>query len=124
MSVIEEAIQGVERELLRLMSEEGRPRVLVEAMRWANVVGLVNGVGAARLAPAGTTTRAQAAVILARFCRQYIDAALGTASSESATGGTSGGAAAGSTPAADSTAAVESAAAAESTAAVESEVLQ
>ena len=35
MSVIEEAIQGVERELLRLMSEEGRPRVLVEAMRWA-----------------------------------------------------------------------------------------
>ena len=35
MSVIEEAIQGVEREMLRLLSEQERPRVLVEAMRWA-----------------------------------------------------------------------------------------
>ena len=35
MSVIEEAIQGVERELLRLLSEEDRPGALVEAMRWA-----------------------------------------------------------------------------------------
>lgn len=35
MSVIEEAIQGVERELLRLLSEQERPRILTEAMRWA-----------------------------------------------------------------------------------------
>ena len=35
MSVIEEAIQGVERELLRLLSEQERPRILVDAMRWA-----------------------------------------------------------------------------------------
>ena len=35
MSVIEEAIQGVERELIRLLSEQERPRALVDAMRWA-----------------------------------------------------------------------------------------
>ena len=35
MSVIEEAIQDVERELLRRLSEEDRPGALVEAMRWA-----------------------------------------------------------------------------------------
>ena len=35
MPVIDEAIQGVERELLRLLSEQERPRILVDAMRWA-----------------------------------------------------------------------------------------
>ena len=36
MPVIDEAIQGVERELLRLLSEQERPRALVDAMRWAD----------------------------------------------------------------------------------------
>ena len=35
MLSFDEAIQGVERELLRLLSEQERPRILVDAMRWA-----------------------------------------------------------------------------------------
>ena len=62
MSVIEEAIQGVEREMLRLLSEQERPSALVEAMRWA-----VEGGGkrirpriclAAAIAAGGTATDA------------------------------------------------------------------
>ena len=33
--MLEDAIQDVERELRRLLSSQERPRVLMEAMRWA-----------------------------------------------------------------------------------------
>ena len=67
----------------------------VDAMRWANAVGLINGVGAARLAPTGTTTRAQTAVILARFCQKYIDTAQEAVASESTTDGSASNGASG-----------------------------
>lgn len=41
----------------------------VDAMAWANAVGLINGVTATTLDPGGYATRAQAAAILARFDR-------------------------------------------------------
>lgn len=41
----------------------------VEAIRWANAEGLVNGTSATTLSPKGSATRAQAAVILTRFCQ-------------------------------------------------------
>lgn len=40
----------------------------VNALRWANAEGLVNGVNADTLNPKGNSTRAQLAVILMRFC--------------------------------------------------------
>lgn len=40
----------------------------LEAMQWANAEGLINGRTATTLAPAGETTRAEAAAILTRFC--------------------------------------------------------
>ena len=40
-----------------------------ESMRWAVGSGLITGTSAATLSPAGSATRAQAAVILARFCQ-------------------------------------------------------
>lgn len=40
----------------------------VEAMTWAHAEGLISGTSAAALSPAGSATRAQAAVILTRFC--------------------------------------------------------
>ncbi len=40
-----------------------------EAIRWANAEGLVNGTSATTLAPKGSATRAQVAVILTRFCQ-------------------------------------------------------
>ena len=43
----------------------------VEAMEWANAVGLVNGTSGSTLSPRGTATRAQAAVILTRFARNF-----------------------------------------------------
>ena len=41
----------------------------VEALQWANAEGLVNGTSATTLSPGGNATRAQAAVILSRFCQ-------------------------------------------------------
>lgn len=40
-----------------------------EAMEWAVAEGLINGMGNGTLAPQGTTTRAQAAAVLMRFCK-------------------------------------------------------
>lgn len=40
----------------------------MDAMRWANAEGLVNGTSATTLMPGGFATRCQAAVILMRFC--------------------------------------------------------
>ena len=41
----------------------------VEALEWAVAEGLINGMGDGTLAPQGTTTRAQAAAILMRLCK-------------------------------------------------------
>ena len=43
----------------------------VEAMAWANAAGLINGTSQTTLSPRGTATRAQAAVILTRFARDF-----------------------------------------------------
>lgn len=43
-----------------------------EAMSWACAEGLINGTSANTLTPAGTATRAQAAVILRGFCEHVI----------------------------------------------------
>ena len=40
----------------------------LEAMRWANAVGLMNGRSADLLVPTGELTRAEAAAILSRYC--------------------------------------------------------
>ena len=40
-----------------------------DAMSWVVESGIINGTSAYTLSPAGSTTRAQAAVILARFCQ-------------------------------------------------------
>lgn len=42
----------------------------VDSLRWAVSAGLINGVAADTLAPGGTTTRAQAAVILSRLAQR------------------------------------------------------
>lgn len=42
------------------------------AMQWANHSGLVNGTSGATLSPQGSATRAQAAVILYRFCEEIL----------------------------------------------------
>lgn len=42
----------------------------VDAIRWANAEGLVNGTSATTLTPKGSATRAQVAVILTRFCQK------------------------------------------------------
>ena len=44
----------------------------VEAMSWANAWGLINGTTRSTLSPGGTTTRAQAAVLLRSFCENVI----------------------------------------------------
>ncbi len=44
----------------------------VEPLRWAVSAGLVNGVSAGTLAPGGTATRAQVAVILSRFVQNVL----------------------------------------------------
>lgn len=44
----------------------------VEPLRWANAAGLINGVSADTLAPAGNATRAQVAVILSRFAQNVL----------------------------------------------------
>ena len=43
-----------------------------EAISWANACGLINGTSAVTLTPAGTATRAQAAVILRGFCENVM----------------------------------------------------
>ena len=45
----------------------------VEAIRWANAEGLVNGTSATTLTPKGSATRAQAAAILMRFGQKYVE---------------------------------------------------
>ena len=44
----------------------------VEAIRWANAEGLVSGTSDTTLTPGGSATRAQAAVILTRFCQNIV----------------------------------------------------
>ena len=44
----------------------------VDALRWANAEGLINGRTSSTLVPAGTATRAEAATILTRFCQRYV----------------------------------------------------
>ena len=44
----------------------------LESMRWARAVGLINGTTPTTLTPAGTATRAQAAVILQGFCENVV----------------------------------------------------
>ena len=41
----------------------------VEALEWAVAEGLINGMGNGTVAPQGNTTRAQAAAVLMRFCK-------------------------------------------------------
>ena len=40
----------------------------VDAMKWANAAGLINGVTSSKLAPGNSAARAQVASILMRFC--------------------------------------------------------
>ena len=44
-----------------------------DAIRWANAEGLVNGTSGTTLSPQGSATRAQAAMVLTRFCRNVAD---------------------------------------------------
>lgn len=44
----------------------------VDAMNWALGVGLINGVGNNQLSPTGGATRAQAAMILMRYCKDVV----------------------------------------------------
>ncbi len=44
----------------------------LDSMSWAAAEGLISGVGDARLEPYGSATRAQAAVILYRFCSNIV----------------------------------------------------
>ena len=41
----------------------------VDAVKWANAAGLINGSNDGKLYPAGNATRAQVAAILTRFCK-------------------------------------------------------
>ena len=43
----------------------------VDPMNWAIENGLISGTSKTRLDPTGKATRAQAAVILQRFCNKY-----------------------------------------------------
>ena len=43
----------------------------VEAMRWWNMNGIMEGIGNDLLNPKGTAARAQTAVVLKRFCDKY-----------------------------------------------------
>ena len=44
----------------------------LDAMKWANAAGLINGIGASKLDPQGDAARAQAAAILMRFCEKFV----------------------------------------------------
>ena len=46
----------------------------IPAMQWAVGAGLINGTGdGSTLTPQGQATRAQAAVMLMRFCEKYVN---------------------------------------------------
>lgn len=45
----------------------------VKTIAWAHGVGLISGTSATTLSPQDTATRAQAAVILSKFCQRYND---------------------------------------------------
>ena len=45
----------------------------LDAMKWANATGLINGRNVTNLAPLGTTTRAEAATVLMRFIEDFIN---------------------------------------------------
>ena len=45
----------------------------ISAMQWAVGTGIINGTGdGSTLSPHGQATRAQAAVMLMRFCEEYV----------------------------------------------------
>lgn len=44
----------------------------IPALQWACGAGIVRGTGEGTLLPLGQTTRAQAAVMLQRFCQQCL----------------------------------------------------
>ena len=44
----------------------------ISAMQWACGAGIINGTSTTTLSPRGSTTRAQAAVMLQRFCETYV----------------------------------------------------
>lgn len=44
----------------------------ISAMQWACGSGVINGTSTTTLSPRGSTTRAQAAVMLMRFCEEYV----------------------------------------------------
>lgn len=45
----------------------------IPAMQWAVGAGIINGTGdGSTLTPLGQATRAQAAVMLMRFCEEYV----------------------------------------------------
>ena len=47
----------------------------LEAMNWAVSAGIINGTSATTLSPSGSATRAQVAVILMRFCQEFVEEA-------------------------------------------------
>lgn len=47
----------------------------ISAMQWACGAGIINGTGATTLSPDGSATRAQVAVILTRFCQEFVEEA-------------------------------------------------
>jgi len=58
--------------LAKFMDYNKIERYAMEALRWANSSGLVNGTGADTLDPNGNATRAQAAAMLMRFCENTV----------------------------------------------------
>ena len=44
----------------------------ISAMQWACGSGVITGISESALAPRGEATRAQAAMMLMRFCEQYV----------------------------------------------------
>ena len=45
----------------------------LEALDWAVSAGIINGTSASTLSPSGSATRAQAAVMLQRFCERFVE---------------------------------------------------
>ena len=46
-----------------------------QALSWTAAEGIINGTGATTLSPDGSATRAQVAVILTRFCQEFVEEA-------------------------------------------------
>ena len=44
-----------------------------QALSWTAAEGIINGTGATTLSPDGSATRAQVAVILTRFCQEFVE---------------------------------------------------